>query len=135
MSDYKFRQDDSHYNGGEVFFGYGYLAVDEPRLKMVRHWYRQCDKRGKTEDHFFVDGAPVASLLIAAELLKVPAVFTAEEIAALRQIGDEPADMRKIIDWKIRLSLDSKGAIAWGPPGHFARTDAGRAAIAEHKEQ
>lgn len=130
MSAHQFREDGSHYNGGKLFFGHGYLAVGEPRLKMIRRWYRQGAMRGKTEDHFFVDGAPVANYATALETLKIPAVFTSEEIDALRTIGDEPADWRKLIGWELRSALGAKGAIAWGPPGLCQRTDTGRAAVA-----
>lgn len=130
MSAHQFREDGSHYNGGRVFFGYGYRAIGEPRLKMVRRWYRQGERRGQTEDHFFVDGAQVGSYAAALEALKVPIAFTAEEIAALRLIGDEPADLRKVVDFNIRYTLAEKGAIEWGPPGQLRRTDVGRAAVA-----
>ncbi len=33
---HKFREDGSHYNGSAVFFGYGYRAIEEPRLKSQR---------------------------------------------------------------------------------------------------
>jgi hypothetical protein len=56
MTTHQFREDGSHYNGGSVFFGYGYRAIGEPRLKMIRRWYRQGDRRGQTEDRYFVDG-------------------------------------------------------------------------------
>jgi hypothetical protein len=130
VSAHQFREDGSHYNGGKVFFGYGYRAIGEPRLKMVRRWYRQGERRGQTEDHFFVDGAQVEGYTAAVEALKIPVAFTAEEVAALRMIGDEPADLRKLIDFNIRYALHEKGAIEWGPPGKCRRTDAGRAAIA-----
>ena len=126
---HRFLEDGSHYNGGAVFFGYGYRAIGEPRLKMIRRWYRQGDKRGKTDDRFFVDGAPVETYAAAVEALKVPTVFSSDEIAALRAIGDDAQDQRGVIDFKIRLSLHDKGAIEYGPPGSFRRTDIGRAAL------
>lgn len=127
---HQFREDGSHYNGGRVFFGYGYRAIGEPRLKMIRKWFRQGEARGKTEDSFFVDGAKVENYAAALDALKIPTVFTSEEIEALRAIGDEPADLRKVIGWALLDSLRDKGAIAWGPPGQCCRTDIGRAAIA-----
>lgn len=127
---HQFREDGSHYNGGAVFFGYGYRAVGEPRLKMIRRWYRQGDMRGKTEDRFFVDGAQVENYAAAQEALKLPAVFTTEEVTALGAIGDEPADLRKAIGWELLHALGAKGAIEWGPPGSCQRTDVGRAALA-----
>lgn len=131
---HQFREDGSHYNGGKVFFGYGYRAIGEPRLKMVRKWFRQGKARGTTEDSFFVDGARVESYAAAMEALKVPTVFTAAEIEALRQIGDEPADLRSVINFELRYSLGEKGAIEWGPPGQCRRTDIGRVAIAKATE-
>jgi len=126
---HQFLEDGSHYNGGAVFFGYGYRAIGEPRLKMIRRWYRQGDKRGKTEDRFFVDGAEVENYVAAVNALKAPVAFTPEEVAALRMIADEPSDPRSVIDFEIRQSLRDKGAIEYGPPGHFRRTDVGRAAL------
>ena len=127
---HQFREDGSHYNGGAVFFGYGYRAIGEARLKMIRRWYRQGEMRGKTEDRFFVDGALVDSYAAALDALKSPVVFTPEEIAALETIGDEPADLRKVIGWELLDPLRDKGAIEWGPPGQCRRTDIGRAALA-----
>ena len=126
---HQFREDGSHYNGGAVFFGYGYRAIGEPRLKMIRRWYRQGEMRGKTEDRFFVDGSQVDNYAAAIEALKVPTVFTAAEITALGAIGDEPADLRKVIGFELLHSLRDKGAIEWGPPGYCQRTDIGRATL------
>ena len=131
---HQFREDGSHYNGGKVFFGYGYRAVDEPRLKMIRKWFRQSDMRGKTEDSFFVDGVKVENYSTALDALKVPVVFTHEEIAALGMVGDEPTDLRKVIGFELLYSLRDKGAIAWGPPGQCYRTDVGRAAHASPRK-
>ena len=126
MSAHQFREDGSHYNGGNVFFGYGYRAMGEPRLKMIRRWYRQGDQRGQTEDRYFVDGVHVESYDAAIKALESPPVFTAEEVAALKQIGDEPADHRKTIDFRVLHFLRDKGAIAYRKPGYCARTDVGR---------
>ena len=127
---HQFREDGSHYNGGKAFFGYGYRAIGEPRLKMIRRWYRQGEMQGKTEDRFFVDGSQVDTYTAALEALKIPTVFTPEEIGALEMIGDEPADLRKAIGFELLQPLRDKGAIAWGPPGQCSRTDIGRAALA-----
>lgn len=124
-----FKPDGSHYNGGAVFFGYGYRAAGEPRFKLIIRWYRQGERRGKSEDHYFVDGVSVESYEAALTALETSPVFTPEEIAALALIGDEAADLRKAIDIEIRVSLHDKGAIEYGPPGHFRRTDSGKKAI------
>lgn len=130
MSAHQFREDGSHYNGGKEFFGYGYRAIGEPRLKMVRRWYRQGLARGKTEDRFFVDGAKVDSYDAALEALKTPPIFSPEEIGALKVIGDDASDWRKIIGFDLLHALSSKGAIEYGPPGRCKRTEAGRAVVA-----
>ena len=127
---HQFREDGSHYNGSKEFFSYGYIAMGEPRLKMIRRWYRQGAAKGTTEDRFFVDGAEVESLAAAVEALKSPPSFTEQEIAALLQICDEPADWRKIIDYEVLSALRAKGAIEFGPPGRCRRTDIGRAVLA-----
>lgn len=128
---HQFREDGSHYNGGEEFFGYGYRAVGESRLKMIRRWYRKAKRRGQTEDRFFVDGAKVDSYEAALKALKEPVAFTEDEIVALRLIGDEPADYRKAVAYERLYFLRDKGAIEWGPPGRCKRTDVGRDAIAK----
>lgn len=129
MSAHQFREDGSHYNGGAAFFGYGYEAIGEPRLHMVRKWFRQGERRGKTEDSFSVDGQPVDSYDGALAALAVPVRFTDVELEALSLIGDEPADYREAISYDVRHTLRRKGAIAYGPPGRCARTDVGRAAL------
>lgn len=126
---HQFREDGSHYNGGEEFFAYGYRSIDEPRLKMIRRWYRQGAKRGATEDRFFVDGAKVESYEAAVTALKMQTVFSLMEIDALLKIGDEPADWRKIIGYEVLSTLRDKGAIVFGPPGSCCRTEIGRAAL------
>jgi hypothetical protein len=131
MTAHQFREDGSHYNGGAEFFGYGYLAIGEPRLKLIRRWYRKGKRKGQTEDRYFVDGAHVEGYSAALEALKTPPTFTADEIAALEQIGDEPADHRKVLDLHALHYLRAKGAIEWGPPGRCKRTDVGRSALAE----
>jgi hypothetical protein len=127
---HQFREDGRHFNGGKEFFGYGYTAIGEPRLSMIRRWYRSGARRGQSEDRFFVDGAHVPTYEAAQEALKAAPTFTAAEIEALRRIGDEPADRRQEIDHETLHYLRHKGAIAWGPPGRCARTDVGRAALA-----
>ena len=97
---------------------------------MVRRWYRTGKRRGDTEDYFYVDGAQVETYGTALEALNTPPVFNTEEIEALKQIGDEPADWRKVIGWETLHFLASKGAIEWGPPGRCRRTATGRSAIA-----
>jgi hypothetical protein len=129
MTAYQFREDGSHYNGGAEFFGHGYKAIGEPRLKLVRLWYRKGERRGQTEDRYFVDGAPIENLAAALETLKAPPTFTPKEIAELTRIGDEAADYRKSVPSKTLYFLAAKGAIEWGPPGLCRRTDVGRAAI------
>lgn len=123
---YQFRENGVHYNGGAEFFGYGYVAIGEPRLTMVRKWFRKGEKRGTCVDEYSVDGSPIPGHRIR-EALARPPEFSADEVAALRVIGDEPADYRTAIAWELRHSLGAKGAIAWGPPGRCARTDLGRA--------
>lgn len=123
---YQFRENGNHYNGGGKFFGYGYDAIGEPRLSMIRRWYRQGEKRGTCEDQYLVDGALMETWDAAAKALSVPPVFSAEEVAALQLIGDEPGDVRDLIHSAIRHTLRGKGAIVWGPPGQCKRTDLGR---------
>jgi hypothetical protein len=126
---HQFRENGNHFNGGEVFFGYGYTAIDEPRLKLIRKWFRKGPKRGLYEDSYYVDGKHVADYEDAIEALKVPVSFTNEELMCLAIIGDEPFDYRPLVPVQIRSSLADKGAIEWGPPGRCRRTDVGRAAL------
>lgn len=126
-----FKKNGSHYNGGNIFFGHGFSAVDEPRLSMVRKFYKRRDMRGKVEDSYYVDGEKAGTYEDAVTALKTPPTFTPEEVEALAKIGDEAADLRHEIGWQVRWSLHAKGAIEYGPPGHFKRTDAGRKALAQ----
>lgn len=130
MTAHQFREDGDHYSGGAEFFGYGYRAIGEPRLKLIRRWYRKGKRRGQTEDHYFVDGSHVESYAAALAALSTPPAFTPEEITTLADIGDEAADYRKTINYERLHFLSAKGAIEWGPPGRCKRTDVGRAAIA-----
>jgi hypothetical protein len=126
---HQFREDGSHYNGGAEWFGYGYRAVGEPRLKMVRRWYRQGERRGKTEDRFSVDGQPVASYEAAVEALKTPPVLTAEERPFLALFSAEPGE-RPSGDLGVMYGLREKGFIA--VENRLWRiTDAGRAALSK----
>lgn len=127
---HQFTRNGSHYNGGAVFFGYGYTAVGEPRLSMVRKFFKRGSMSGKVEDSYYVDGAPVGTYEDAVAALKKPPTFTAEEVAALARIGNTPADHRDDVPWIMRWTLHAKGAIAYeGPPGHCRLTDAGRQAL------
>ncbi|MFA5900277.1 MAG: hypothetical protein WC829_14325 [Hyphomicrobium sp.] len=132
---HQFKENGNHYNGGRVFFGYGYSAIGEPRLSMVRKWFRGGEMQGKTEDSFYVDGSLVANYAAATEALKTPPIFTPEETKALKMVGDEPADVRRAVKdavgWEPLHYLVEKGAVAWGPPGQCRRTDLGRAALAK----
>lgn len=132
MSTYQFRENGDHYNGGAVFFGYGYAAIGEPRLYMMRKWYRQGERRGKTEDSFHVDGTRCDSYEAAMEALKTPPVFSAEELAALKLIGDEYARHRTSDNVLTLHALGKKGTIEW-QKGECRRTDAGRRIAAERE--
>lgn len=126
---HQFREDGSHYNGGAEFFGYGYRAVGEPRLKMIRRWYRQGDRRGQTEDRFFVDGAKVESYDEAVAALRTPPTLDAAEIAALAAFGDEPIKRPANHDREVLAALRAKGMIR-AEDGLYTITEAGRAALA-----
>src|SRR5262245_20252226 len=103
---HQFREDGRHYNGGREFFGYGYTAVGEPRLSMIRRWYRTGKRRGQSEDRFFVDGAHVENYAAAIAALRTSPVFCRAEREALSWMGDEPADYRGgFIEWDILHSL------------------------------
>lgn len=126
----RFVGDGSHYNGGRDWFGYGFRSVDAPRMRVIRKWYKG-KRRGDTSDTFNVDGVAVADAAAALEALAKPPVFSAAEILALAEIGDEPADHRKVVDFMTLYTLTEKQAIKWGPPGRCCRTIAGRTALAE----
>lgn len=134
MSEHQFREDGSHYNGGAEFFGYGFSAINEPRLKMIRRWYRQGVRRGKSEDRFFVDGEHVADYAAALEALKSPAILSADERSKLELFSklDEPFDIRGGGEAESRLNyaLRSKGLIR-AHMGKAYLTPAGRAALSK----
>lgn len=124
---HQFRGNGNHYNGGAKFFGYGFHAIGEPRLKMIRRWYRQGAQRGQSEDHFFVDGARVESYDAAVLALKTPAVLTAEDRPLLALFTDEPK-RRPDGDIQVLLGLRDKAFIRV-QDGLYSLTDAGRAAL------
>lgn len=121
-------QETAHYNGGKEWFGYGFQCIQEPRLGYIDRYYRKDRSVVRT---WKVDGHDYADADAAWAALQTPPVFSAEEIAALRVIGDEPADHRNTVDFRVSYSLREKGAIAYGPPGRCARTDRGRLALTE----
>lgn len=113
----------AHYNGGKEWFGYGGQCIQEPRLGYIDRYYRATRDRVRT---WKVDGQDCADADAAWAALQVPVVVTDEERAALKIIGDEPADYRRAIDHEITHFLRAKGLIEYGPPGRCKRTDAGR---------
>ena len=127
MEAHQFRENGSHYNGGPDFFGYGYDAVGEPRLRMVRRWYRRGARRGQSEDHFSVDGMPVPSYDAALEALRTPAVLTGAERPFLALLTDEPAP-RPSGDVETWFRLRAKGFAA-AKDRLWSITPAGRAAL------
>lgn len=132
MGEHQFREDGSHYNGGAEFFGYGYAAIGEPRLKMIRRWYRQGVKRGVSDDRFFVDGQQVKDYAEAVEKLKTPPVLTGGERSMLALFGDEPIK-RPVGDIEAIFNLRAKGFVH-AADGLYTITDAGRAALANGGE-
>lgn len=131
MARYLFRENGTHYNGGSVFFGYGYTADGEPRFSMVRKYFKKGDRRGTSEDEFYVDGEKVLDYTAGVVALEKPPVFTDREKRALLDvIRDEPSDIRKKVPWDVTMGLTNKGAIEWGPPGYCKRTVRGREAVA-----
>jgi hypothetical protein len=137
VSAHQFREDGSHYNGGAEFFGYGYVAIGEPRLLMVRKWFRRGKKAGVTEDSFSVDGERVADYAEALEKLKTPPVLTEVERQKLAELNaasvlpDVQQDMDSYLLWR---ALRCKGFVRM-LMGKAAITDAGRAALATPTEQ
>lgn len=127
MSAHQFREDGSHYNGGSAFFGYGYQAIGEPRLHMVRKWYRQGVRRGQTEDSFSVDGAPVASYEAALAALKTPPVLTDDERPVLAMFSGDAIRFPKD-HWEQAYALRHKGFIVC-EGGQCMITDAGAEAL------
>ena len=126
MTAHQFREDGSHYNGGKEFFGYGYRALGEPRLKMIRRWYRQGERRGKTEDRYFVDGQRVESYAAALEALRTPPALTDDERPFLALFSATPAKLPSG-DISIMYQLREKGFVA-ADKGLWRITDAGMAA-------
>ena len=112
---HQFREDGSHYNGGAEFFGYGYRAIGEPRLKMIRRWYRRGARKGQAEDRFFVDGALTENYAAAQEALKTPAVFSIEEEAVLARAPAEFERRPDSVDLTLAMALRDKGAVELRP--------------------
>lgn len=128
MGSHQFREDGSHYNGGAVFFGYGYAAIGEPRLRMIRKWFRQGERRGLIEDSFHVDGVPVESYAAALEALKTPPSLDATEMAALAAFGDEPIRRPRDHELEVCLALRAEGFVS-ARDGFWTIAEPGRAAL------
>lgn len=109
MASYQFRENGNHYNGGRDWFGYGYTAIGEPRMTMIRRWYGRGERKGKTEDHYFVDGAPMAGFEQAMIAMRTPPVFTPEELALLATATHHWQPRPDHIT--LMLSLRDKGAV------------------------
>lgn len=131
---YQFRENGSHYNGGATWFGYGYEAIGEPRLRMVRKWFRQGEKRGVSEDSFSVDGAPVADYAAALEALKTPPTLSEAEAVALAAFGDVPIRRPRDQDFEACVSVARKGFVHT-EDGNWTITEAGRAALTQSEQQ
>lgn len=55
LSELTFKED-VHYNGGKEWFGYGWTCVQEPRITMIRRYFR---KTRTSKDEWRLDGNPV----------------------------------------------------------------------------
>ncbi|MCO5071100.1 MAG: hypothetical protein M9944_07830 [Rhizobiaceae bacterium] len=116
----------AHYNGGAAFFAYLHRCVEQPRLSRFDRYDRKTKSVTST---WKVDGADRLSLRDAIDALNTPPVFTAEELAFLRDApNDFEPERRNGLDYKVADGVRNKGAIEF-ENGRFRITDLGRAAI------
>lgn len=115
-------REEAHFNGGKVWFGYRYRCVQHPRLTRFDKYIRATRS---TQSTFEIDGEPVASLAVAAELLAKPYEVQPEDIKLLNLITDEWT----LLDRRSRfLRLRDVGLVEF-QDGKCRRTDTGRAAM------
>lgn len=114
----------THLNGGREWFGYGFQCIQEPRLGRIDRYYRNDRDVVRT---WKVDGHDCADAAAAWEALQKPPKFTDAEIECLRQVGDEPADLRKVLPYETYYFLQAKGAVTGLRACQL--TEVGRAAI------
>lgn len=114
-----------HLNGGGKFFGYGYRGIEYPRLaRLIKYW----KKDRSTTIEWFVDGNPIAKLEDAVDLLNKPPVLSEAELAELRKVTMEYADLRKVLSPEALFYLPAKGVIE-ARDGKCRLTDLGIAAL------
>ncbi|WP_343724881.1 hypothetical protein [Herbaspirillum huttiense] len=117
----------SHHNGGTKFFGYTHTCIEQPRLSRFDRYDRKTKEVTST---WHVDGEPKDGFEQAIDALNRPPVFTGDEIAELRKVGDDFQRLRGVIDALVAHRLSEKGAVEFRK-GECRLTDVGRAALAE----
>jgi hypothetical protein len=106
---WRFIKDAVHFNGGNVFFGWGHRCVDQPRLLVIDKSFKR-DR--SSQRSYLVDGrATCTTLPEALAALSVPPKLTPDERALL---GTATSDWHRPETRGQLLPLAEMGLLEWG---------------------
>lgn len=130
---WRFRRNAMHFNGGNMFFGWGHRCVDQPRLLVIDKYFKA--DRSTKRSYLIDDKTPCETLDEALALLSAPPSPSSEELDLLRTASDEWFRPEKRAPF---VSLAAMGFVEWGRDGDdhvtVRRTPAGRDAQSVEKK-
>jgi hypothetical protein len=118
---HQFKSNGTHYNGGAVWFGYGYTSTTDPRFSVIRKGLK---KERRMVDEYYVDGKLVESYEEGVRMLRTPPVFTDAEKWALGEVREG-----RWGGFDLMWTLRAKGAIEYLEPRKPSLTKVGEEAI------
>jgi hypothetical protein len=93
------------------WFGEVHRCIEHPRLRRITRFSRRGRVAKFEPVSWLVDGKPTADLDEAVARLNEPVALKPEEETALEKVTDEYVDLRKVLDFRVRMSLADKGVI------------------------
>lgn len=111
-------QQTAHYNMGRSGYGYGWECESYPRVMFIDRTFRPCKEHpdGATTRTWYVDGAEVASVEAAAEVLQKPPVLTEDEARVLELVPFDFTCLRGLEDDLAGTERDQGAVIKWDSP-------------------
>lgn len=133
FNSWRFNRDAVHFNGGNVFFGWGHKCVDQPRLLVIDKYFK---KDRSTKRSYLVDGRrPFDNLDAALAALSVAPSLTDEERLTLAGLPDGWSRPEKRAPL---VPLAEMGFVEWGRDADdnvtCRRTTSGTAALPATRE-